>query len=299
MKKHFIPLILSSFFVCSCNEVTTSPFDDSKDSSTELSSEITTPESSVESSTTKEDSISIDSSSTSSSSTEQTASWREESINSMKKYLKGFDLLPFPKQFSSNYIDASGADQDGDSFYVYDFLKEDISSSYEKQLIEAGFQEGYIDGEFKGIVYWILNLGTNDIIYVQGELVYPNTAYSRYDIFAWYEVGAPKKETFPYEEINSFFGASNISQENLPSFQLLAGEKYDYYSSSTFYYVGGNFSKEISDSTFTSSYESSLSKAGYEAKDGTAINSSIGLKVEYMATQGYFLLQLSKLALSN
>lgn len=295
MKKHFMPLILSSFFICSCNEAVTSPFDDSKDSSIELSSKITTPESSE----TKEDSISIDTSSVSSSSINQAATWREESINSMKKYLKGFDLLPFPNGFSSNYIDASGADQDGDSFYVYDFLKENISSSYEKQLIEAGFQEGYIGGEFKGIVYWILNPGTNDIIYVQGELVYPNTAYSRYDIFAWYEVGAPKKETFPYEEINSFFGASNISQENLPSFQLSSGEKYDYYSSSAFYYVGGNFSKEISDSIFASSYESSLTKAGYEVKDGTAINSSIGLKVECMATQGYFLLQLSKLALSN
>lgn len=55
MKKHFIPLILSSFFICSCNEVTTSPFDDSKNSSTELSSEITTPESSAESSKTKEE----------------------------------------------------------------------------------------------------------------------------------------------------------------------------------------------------------------------------------------------------
>lgn len=204
MKKHFIPLILSSFFICSCNEAVTSPFDDSKDSSIELSSKITTPESSE----TKEDSISIDTSSVSSSSTDQAATWREESINSMKKYLKGFDLLPFPTGFSSNYIDASGADQDGDSFYAYDFIKEDISSSYEKQLIEAGFQEGYIDGEFKGIVYWILNPGTNDIIYVQGELVYPNTAYSRYDIFAWYEVGVPKKETFPYEEINSFFWVS-------------------------------------------------------------------------------------------
>ena len=85
----------------------------------------------------------------------------------------------------------------------------------------------------------------------------------------------------------------------MPSFQLSSGEKYDYYSSSAFYYVGGNFSKEISDSIFASSYESSLTKAGYEAKDGTAINSSIGLKVEYMAAQGYFLLQLSKLALSN
>lgn len=295
MKKHFIPLILSSFFICSCNEAVTSPFDDSKDSSIELSSKITTPESSE----TKEDSISIDTSSVSSSSTDQAATWREESINSMKKYLKGFDLIPFPNEFSSNYIDASGADQDGDSFYVYDFIKEDISSSYEKQLIEAGFHEGYIDDGFKGIAYWILNPGTNDIIYVQGELVYPNTDYSRYDIFAWYEVGAPKKETFPYEEINSFFGVSNISQENLPSFQLSSGEKYDYYSSSVLYCVGGNFSKEITDYTFTSSYESSLTKAGYVAKDGTAINSSIGLKVEYMAAQGYFLLQLSKLALSN
>lgn len=299
MKKHLFPLILSSFFVCSCNEVTTSPFDDSKDSSTELSSEVISTESSFESSETNEDSVSSTTSSISSISTEQSASWREESINSMKKYLNGFDLLPFPKQFSSNYIDASGADQDGDSFYVYDFLKEDISSSYEEQLIKAGFQEGYIDDEFKGIAYWILNPGTNDVIYVQGEFVYPNTAYSRYDIFAWHEVGAPKKETFPYEEINSFFGISNISEENLPSFQLSSGEKYDYYSSNTFYYVGGKFSTDITDSNFTSSYESSLAKVGYEAKDGTAINSSIGLKVEYMATQGYFLLQLSKLALSN
>lgn len=299
MKKHLISLILSSLLICSCSEVTTSPFDDSKDSSTELSSEITTPESSAESSKTKEDSISIDTSSVSSSSTEQAATWREDSIDSMKKYQKGFDLIPFPNGFSSNYIDSSGADQDGDSFYVYDFIKEDISSSYEKQLIEAGFQKGYIDDEFKGIAYWILNPGTNDVIYIQGELVYPNTNYSRYDIFAWYEVGAPKKETFPYEEINSFFGVSNISKENLPSFQLSSGEKYGYYSSNTFYYVGGNFSNQTSDVDFTSSYESSLSKAGYEAKDGTAINSSIGLKAEYMATQGYFLLQLSKLALSN
>ncbi len=299
MKIHLLPLILSSFFICSCNEVTTSPFGDSKDSSTELSSKIATPESSAESTETKEDSISSNTSSVSSSASEQIASWREESINSMKKYLKGFDLLPFPNEFSSNYVDASGADQDGDSFYVYDFLKEDISSSYEKQLIEAGFQEDYIDDEFKGIAYWILNPGTNDIIYVQGELVYPNTAYSRYDIFAWYELGAPKKETFPYEEINSFFGVSNINEENLPPFQLSSGEKYDYYSSSTFYYVGGNFSSDIADSYFASSYESSLTKVGYEAKNGIAINSSIGLMVEYMATQGYFLLQLSKLALSN
>ena len=197
MKKHLISLILSSLLICSCSEVTTSPFDDSKDSSTELSSEITTPESSAESSKTKEDSISIDTSSVSSSSTEQAATWREESIDSMKKYLKGFDLIPFPNGFSSNYIDSSGADQDGDSFYVYDFIKEDISSSYEKQLIEAGFQKGYIDDEFKGIAYWILNPGTNDVIYIQGELVYPNTNYSRYDIFAWYEAGAPKKRNFP------------------------------------------------------------------------------------------------------
>ena len=93
MKKHLISLILSSLLICSCSEVTTSPFDDSKDSSTELSSEITTPESSAESSKTKEDSISIDTSSVSSSSTEQAATWREESIDSMKKYLKGFDLI--------------------------------------------------------------------------------------------------------------------------------------------------------------------------------------------------------------
>ncbi len=240
------------------------------------------------------------SSTTSGNSTESTpdetnpTAWSESDLKDMSKYLNGYTCLPFPQGFTNAYVNASGTDEDGECFIAYDGECGDLSESYGKQLTAASFvfesKETDEDGDFYYYTYAIED--SNDLIYVQFD--YYRDAF---EIFAWYEVGAPTYETFPYEAIAAFFKLEKVDESTLPSFPLLSGQKYDGYASGeTYFLVGGNYDTSIEEATYVANYETALANAGYtvDSENGTAINEAKLLKVEYMASEGYFFIQISK-----
>lgn len=220
--------------------------------------------------------------------------WSESDLKDMSKYLNGYTCLPFPEGFTNAYVNASGTDEDEECFIAYDGECGDLSESYGKQLTAASFvfdsKETDEDGDFYYYTYAIED--SNDLIYVQFD--YYRDAF---EIFAWYEVGAPTYETFPYEAIAAFFKLEKVDESALPSFPLLSGQKYDGYASGeTYFLVGGNYDTSIEEATYVANYETALTNAGYtvDSENGTAINEAKLLKVEYMASDGYFFIQISK-----
>lgn len=220
--------------------------------------------------------------------------WSESDLKDMSKYLHGYTCLPFPQGFTNAYVNASGTDEEGECFIVYDDGCGDLSESYGKQLTAASFdfdsKETDKDGDIYFYTYAIED--SNDLINVQFD--YYRGAF---EIFAWYEEGAPTYETFPYEAIGTFFKLGQVDESVLPSFPLLAGQKYDGYASGeTYFVVGGNYDTSIEEATYVANYETSLTNAGYtvDSENGTAINEAKLLKVEYMASEGYFFIQISK-----
>ena len=240
------------------------------------------------------------SSTTSGNTTESTpdetnpTAWSESDFKDMSKYLHGYTCLPFPGGFTNAYVNASGTDQDEECFIAYDYECGDLSESYGKQLTAASFvfdsKETDEDGDFYYYTYAIED--SNDLIYVQFD--YYRDAF---EIFAWYEVGAPTYETFPYEAIAAFFKLEKVDESTLPSFPLLSGQKYDGYASGeTYFLIGGNYDISVEEATYVANYETALANAGYtvDSKNGTAIHETNLLKVEYMASEGYFSIQISK-----
>lgn len=220
--------------------------------------------------------------------------WSESDLKDMSKYLNGYTCLPFPQGFTNAYVNASGTDEDGECFIAYDGECGDLSESYGKQLTAASFvfesKETDEDGDVYYYTYAIED--SNDLINVQFD--YYRDAF---EIFAWYEVGAPTYETFPYEAIAAFFKLEKVDESALPSFPLLSGQKYDGYASGeTYFLVGGNYDTSIEEATYVANYETDLANAGYtvDSENGTAINEAKLLKVEYMASEGYFFIQISK-----
>lgn len=220
--------------------------------------------------------------------------WSESDLKDMSKYLNGYTCLPFPQGFTNAYVNASGTDEDEECFIAYDGECGDLSESYGKQLTAASFvfdsKETDEDGDFYYYTYAIED--SNDLIYVQFD--YYRDAF---EIFAWYEVGAPTYETFPYEAIAAFFKLEKVDESALPSFPLLSGQKYDGYASGeTYFLVGGNYDTSIEEATYVANYETALTNVGYtvDSENGTAINEAKLLKVEYMASDGYFFIQISK-----
>lgn len=220
--------------------------------------------------------------------------WSESDLKDMSKYLNGYTCLPFPQGFTNAYVNASGTDEDEECFIAYDGECGDLSESYGKQLTAASFvfdsKETDEDGDLYYYTYAIED--SNDLIYVQFD--YYRDAF---EIFAWYEVGAPTYETFPYEAIAAFFKLEKVDESALPSFPLLSGQKYDGYASGeTYFLVGGNYDTSIEEATYVANYETALANAGYtvDSENGTAINEAKLLKVEYMASEGYFFIQISK-----
>lgn len=240
------------------------------------------------------------SSTTSGNTTESTpdetnpTAWSESDLKDMSKYLHGYTCLPFPQGFTNAYVNASGTDQDEECFIAYDYECGDLSESYGKQLTAASFvfdsKETDEDGDLYYYTYAIED--SNDRINVQFD--YYRDAF---EIFAWYEEGAPTYETFPYEAIAAFFKLEKVDESALPSFPLLSGQKYDGYASGeTYFLVGGNYDTSIEEATYVANYETALANAGYtvDSENGTAINEAKLLKVEYMASEGYFFIQISK-----
>lgn len=240
------------------------------------------------------------SSTTSGNTTESTpdetnpTAWSESDLKDMSKYLNGYTCLPFPQGFTNAYVNASGTDEDEECFIAYDGECGDLSESYGEQLTAASFVFDSKETDEDGDVYYYTYAieDSNDLIYVQFD--YYRDAF---EIFAWYEVGAPTYETFPYEAIAAFFKLEKVDESALPSFPLLSGQKYDGYASGeTYFLVGGNYDTSIEEATYVANYETALANAGYtvDSENGTAINEAKLLKVEYMASEGYFFIQISK-----
>lgn len=220
--------------------------------------------------------------------------WSESDLKDMSKYLNGYTCLPFPEGFTNAYVNASGTDEDEECFIAYDGECGDLSESYGKQLTAASFVFDSKETDEDGDVYYYTYAieDSNDLINVQFD--YYRDAF---EIFAWYEVGAPTYETFPYEAIAAFFKLEKVDESALPSFPLLSGQKYDGYASGeTYFLVGGNYDTSIEEATYLANYETALTNAGYtvDSENGTAINEAKLLKVEYMASEGYFFIQISK-----
>lgn len=220
--------------------------------------------------------------------------WSESDLKDMSKYLNGYTCLPFPQGFTNAYVNASGTDEDEECFIAYDGECGDLSESYGKQLTAASFVFDSKETDEDGDVYYYTYAieDSNDLIYVQFDYY-----CDAFEIFAWYEVGAPTYETFPYEAIAAFFKLEKVDESALPSFPLLSGQKYDGYASGeTYFLVGGNYDTSIEEATYVANYETALANAGYtvDSENGTAINEAKLLKVEYMASEGYFFIQISK-----
>ena len=293
MKKRIMKLALLSIslslFSCTSNE--NNP---SVSSNETLKSEET---SSVNEPVSEETSSSKESvSEENSSSEEKPTAWSESDLQKMSTYLNGYTCLPFPIGFTSSYVEASGTDEEGESFIVYDYKSGDLSESYGQQLVSASFvfdgKETENGDDYYCYHYSIAN--TNDQIMVQID--YYQDAF---EIFAWYEEGTPIYETFPYEVIASFFNLSKVDETILPSFALAENKKYDAYpSGETYFLVGGYYDTSIEENTYIANYETSLTAAGYvvNKEKGYAVSEKNLLKVEYMATEGYFSIQISKYA---
>lgn len=242
------------------------------------------------------------SSATSENTTESTpdetnpTAWSESDLKDMSKYLHGYTCLPFPQGFTNAYVNASGTDQDEECFIAYDYECGDLSESYGKQLAAASFVFDSKQTDENGDVYYCAYAieDSNDLINVQFDY---NLDFGAFEVFAWYEEGAPTYETFPYEAVAAFFKLEKLDESILPSFPLLAGQKYDGYASGeTYFVVGGNYDTSIEEAAYVANYETALTNAGYavDSKNGTAIHETNLLKVEYMASEGYFSIQISK-----
>ena len=220
-------------------------------------------------------------------------SWKSEDLADMVTYLGEGNTIPFPLGFTADYINASGTDEDGECFIVYDSNCGDLSAQYEITLLNDGFCKYEDETVEEGYNFYFKEVdeGANEL-WVQTDMYEED-----FEIYAWIEAATPTYETFPYEVINETFGLT-LSEANLPSFALAEGELYEGYAAedSSYFYVGGFFDETIADEDFVTTYETALTGKGYtvDSENAAAINVSASLKVEYMAMEGYFFLQLSK-----
>lgn len=220
-------------------------------------------------------------------------SWKSEDLADMVTYLGEGNTIPFPLGFTADYVNASGTDEDGECFIVYDSNCGDLSAQYEITLLNDGFAKYEDEMVEEGYNFYFKEVddGSNEL-WVQTDMY-----ESDFEIYAWIEEATPTYETFPYEAINETFGLT-LSEANLPSFALAEGEFYDGYAAEdgSYFFVGGYFDETVSDEDFVTTYETALTSKGYtvDSENATAINASASLKAEYMAMEGYFFLQLSK-----
>lgn len=217
--------------------------------------------------------------------------WSETDLVAMQEYLGEGISIPFPMGLTQNYVEASGTDQDGVCFIVYDEMCGNLTSEYGSILLQNGFEQETSDEE-NFFYYSKVVLGGSYKLYVQTDY-----NQSVFKVFAWAEVVTPAYESFPYGSINSFFSMS-LNDDTLPPFSLKEGEKYQAYpSGNTYFCVGGYFDETISDDDYVLNYAIALEEKGYviDLDTYSATNEAIGLKVEFMASESYFFLQLSKI----
>lgn len=233
----------------------------------------------------KTDSIS---SSTASTSSIPSLDFDDETKQSMVQYLGNDDVIPFPIGFTLSYIDASGTDQDGECFIVYDKI-DDITDSYEEQLLNMGYINNGVETE-DGVDYHYYYLEREDL----EKAVNVQTDYQNgeFEIFAWLSEPTSQYETFPYEEIAGFFGKDSLTNTSIPSFALDDGEKYDGYTSEDIFYVGGYVKTDFQESA----YEASLETLGYtvDKDENIATSQDLGFEIDYLLSDGYFLIGIQE-----
>lgn len=282
LTKTFV-LLLSSAFLMSCGNEKNSSF-------SSIAGEDYSSVKGEDSSSTKGEDGSQDSSLPSSEDPLPTT-WRDSDLISMATYLGEGVTLPFPIGFTSNYVEAGGTDEDGSCFIVYDGDCGDLTSSYSDLLLADDFEE--VESEDEGYYFFIKeNIDDTNDLWVQID--YMDEVF---EVYAWLEASVPTYQDFPYSEINSFFDLS-LSETTLPSFALATDELYQAYGSDDgiYFYVGGYFDTSVSDDDYYLDYAVKLESAGYtvDLDNSVATNDTLSFKVEFMASEGYFFLQLSK-----
>lgn len=237
--------------------------------------------------------------STSSINTNSTVSltWSSTDLNDMKTYLNSNYVLPFPNGFTSNYINCSGTDSDGDCFIVYDKNVGDLALSYSSQLEKESFEKDSKNSNDSVTVYY--RDFDSITIYVQMGIENNN----EFVIYAYYVSSSSYNESsdFPYSNIASYFGISEANSKTIvPSFDLKSNEKYQYYDSNNgvHFYIGGTI--DGTNSNYTNEYESKLIDLGYsKSSDGVYINNALNYKISYMLTDDYFFVDIEKVTKSN
>lgn len=182
-------------------------------------------------------SVSPDSSSLSSSlpsSSEQKpvlpTAWTDKELQSMATFLGDY-VIPFPQGFSENYM--VGTDTEQSSFAAWDETIGDLSASYERQLLDAGYTFDEENNDPNG------SLGDGsyrlyvNVTAVEDASVYVQTQYDDegFVLFAWINGAGESSETFPYEAIETYFyGSYNriIDGNVIPSFEVTEGTPYYY-----------------------------------------------------------------------
>ena len=281
MKKYIlkIGLLSVSFLLAACEttnpDLSSSPVDSGSSNAGTSSSVTPTP-----------------ATSSSSSGDQNPTAWTSSDIAAMKEYLNGYDNIPFPTGITSAYVEASGTDEYGECFIIYDSYCGDLTASYGKQLISAGFsydEESYEDGYY---FYYYDIEDTNDSIYVQTDYYEGD-----FEIFAWYETGDTLYKDFPYALIAEFLGKDSVDENVVPSFALADGESYGAYSSGTEYLlVYGNYDTSIEEDAYVVSYETKLTDVGYtvDTENWIAVNEEAEIEIEYLAYDGMFCIQVEK-----
>lgn len=78
--------------------------------------------------------------------------WSETDLVAMQEYLGEGISIPFPMGLTQNYVEASGTDQDGVYFIVYDEMCGDLTSEYGSILLQNGFEQETSDEENSSII---------------------------------------------------------------------------------------------------------------------------------------------------
>ncbi len=231
--------------------------------------------------------------------------WSENDLTVMSGYLTEGIYIPFPlgvtEKYTTEYSGFDEEDGNGVCFILVDSACGDLTVQYGAILSENGYtydENNSSEGSDEDYAYYCYYKdvttadGADCALCIQTDY----NDYNEFEIYAWlesYETN-PTYEEFPYEMINSTLGLS-LSGSNFPSFELAEGEKYDGYSDDTgeYYYVGGYFDENTTDDDYVSAYETKLTEKGFvvSSEDGAATNAVLGVKIEYVAVEGYFLAQ--------
>ncbi len=272
-----IAMLSLTLFLASCNQ--------NVDSSTASNSDSTAD-------TTKTSTVDTSNSESNGESTDATAklTWSASDLTAMSTYLDGYTGLPFPTGFTSDYVEASGTDSDGECFIVYDSNCGDLSASYGKQLLEADFTYDEEDSSDGYYYYYTAIEDTTDEIWVQIDY-YQND----FEIFAWVEGGVDVDTypTFPYSVIATSLSMSSVDESVVPSFELATGKVYEVYAGDGYLVIGGEYDTTIDEETYLSNYMTKLTSAGYtlDTDNYYASNETYSIAMYYGIGDGYFSIQ--------